>query len=78
MATLFDPAGAFRPLYRSGLHELAGSQQARIALCIGVRNVIRTVLTMFKINVPDKMICCRARSRYVSRPYAYVVRAGLF
>ena len=30
-------------------------QQARIALCIGVRNVIRSVLTMFKFQVPDKM-----------------------
>ena len=30
-------------------------QQARLALCIGVKNVIFNVLTMFKINVPEKM-----------------------
>ncbi len=30
-------------------------QQARLALCLAVRSVIRNVLTMFKINVPDKM-----------------------
>ena len=30
-------------------------QQARLALCIGVKNVICNVLTMFKINVPEKM-----------------------
>ena len=29
--------------------------QARLALCIGVKNVIFNVLTMFKINVPEKM-----------------------
>ena len=27
----------------------------RLALCIGVKNVIFNVLTMFKINVPEKM-----------------------
>ena len=26
-----------------------------LALCIGVKNVIFNVLTMFKINVPEKM-----------------------
>ena len=30
-------------------------QQARLALCIGVKNVIFNALTMFKINVPEKM-----------------------
>ena len=30
-------------------------QQARLALCIGVKNAIFNVLTMFKINVPEKM-----------------------
>ena len=30
-------------------------QQARLALCIGVKNIIHNVLTMFKINVPEKM-----------------------
>ena len=30
-------------------------QQARLALCIGVKNVIFNVLTMFKITVPEKM-----------------------
>ena len=30
-------------------------QQARIALCLGVRDVIRNALTMFKINVPESM-----------------------
>ena len=30
-------------------------QQARIALCLAVRGVIRNVLTMFKVTVPDRM-----------------------
>ena len=54
---VIDLASAFHRFY--GSCRIQGAepalQQARIALCIGVRNVIRTVLTMFKINVPDKM-----------------------
>ena len=54
---VIDLASAFHRFYGSCRIQGAGPalQQARIALCIGVRNVIRTVLTMFKINVPDKM-----------------------
>ena len=54
---VIDLAGAFHHFY--GSCRIQGAepalQQARIALCIGVRNVIRSVLTMFKINVPEKM-----------------------
>jgi arginyl-tRNA synthetase len=35
--------------------EESAVQQARLALCIGVKNVIFNVLTMFKITVPEKM-----------------------
>ena len=54
---VIDLASAFHRFYGScRIQEADPSlQQARIALCIGVRNVIRTVLTMFKISVPDKM-----------------------
>ena len=31
-------------------------QQARLALCIGVKNAIFNVLTMFKINVPERCV----------------------
>ena len=30
-------------------------QQNRIALCLAVRGVIRNILTMFKITVPESM-----------------------
>ena len=54
---VIDLASAFHRFYGSCRIQEADPalQQARIALCIGVRNVIRSVLTMFKINVPDKM-----------------------
>ena len=54
---VIDLASAFHRFYGSCRIQGADPalQQARIALCIGVRNVIRNVLTMFKINVPDKM-----------------------
>ena len=32
-----------------------GDVYKRQALCIGVKNAIFNVLTMFKINVPEKM-----------------------
>ena len=54
---VIDLASAFHRFY--GNCRIQGAdpalQQARLALCIGVRNVIRNVLTMFKVNVPDKM-----------------------
>ena len=50
-------AGAFHRFY--GACRILGAedsvQQARIALCLGVRDVIRNALTMFKINVPESM-----------------------
>lgn len=50
-------AGAFHRFY--GACRLRGAdpaaQQARLALCLGVRGVIRNVLTMFKIHVPENM-----------------------
>ncbi len=54
---VIELASAFHRFYGSCRIQGADPalQQARIALCIGVRNVIRNVLTMFKINVPDKM-----------------------
>ena len=54
---VIDLASAFHRFYGSCRIQEADPalQQARIALCIGVRNVIRSVLTMFKIQVPDKM-----------------------
>ena len=54
---VIDLASAFHRFYGSCRIQGADPalQQARIALCIGVRNVIRNVLTMFKINVPEKM-----------------------
>ena len=54
---VIDLASAFHRFYGScRIQEAEPSlQQARIALCIGVRNVIRNVLTMFKITVPNKM-----------------------
>ena len=52
-----DLAGAFHKFYGSCRIKDAEpvTQQARIALCLGTRQVIRNVLTMFKINVPESM-----------------------
>ena len=54
---VIDVAGAFHRFY--GACRILGAedsvQQARIALCLGVRDVIRNALTMFKINVPESM-----------------------
>ena len=54
---VIDLASAFHRFYGSCRIQGADSavQQARLALCIGVKNVIFNVLTMFKINVPEKM-----------------------
>ena len=54
---VIDLASAFHRFYGSCRIQGADPavQQARLALCIGVRNIIRNVLTMFKINVPEKM-----------------------
>ena len=50
-------AGAFHKFYNSCHIKGADPalQQARMALCLGVKNVIFNVLTMFKINVPEVM-----------------------
>ena len=54
---VIDLASAFHRFY--GSCRIQGAepalQQARLALCIAVRNVIRNALTMFKVSVPDKM-----------------------
>ena len=52
-----DMASAFHRFYGSCRIQGADPavQQARLALCIGVKNAIFNVLTMFKINVPEKM-----------------------
>ncbi len=54
---VIDLAGAFHRFYNScrilGTEDAV--QQSRIALCLGVRGVIRNVLTMFKINAPESM-----------------------
>ena len=54
---VIDLASAFHRFYGSCRIQGADSavQQARLALCIGVKNVIFNVLTMFKITVPEKM-----------------------
>ena len=54
---VIDLAGAFHHFYGSCRIQGADPavQQARLALCIGVKNIIHNVLTMFKINVPEKM-----------------------
>ena len=54
---VIDLASAFHRFYGSCRIQGADPavQQARLALCIGVKNVICNVLTMFKINVPEKM-----------------------
>ena len=57
VACLLYTSSAFHRFY--GNCRIQGAdpavQQARLALCIGVKNVIFNVLTMFKINVPEKM-----------------------
>ena len=60
---VIDLASAFHRFYGSCRIQGADPavQQARLALCIGVKNVIFNVLTMFKINVPEKM--------YATSPY---------
>ena len=52
-----DLAAAFHKFYNSCRIKGAepGLLQARLALCVGVRAVIRNILTMFKITVPDVM-----------------------
>ena len=54
---VIDLASAFHRFY--GNCRIQGAdpavQQARLALCIDVKNAIFNVLTMFKINVPEKM-----------------------
>ena len=54
---VIDLASAFHRFYGSCRIQGADPalQQARLALCIGVKNVIFNVLTMFKITVPEKM-----------------------
>ncbi len=54
---VIDLASAFHRFYGSCHIQGAPAelQQARLALCIGVKNIIRNVLTMFKITVPEKM-----------------------
>ena len=66
-AEKYDPSRINHFVYNlaSGFHRFYGNcriqgadpavQQARLALCIGVKNVIFNVLTMFKITVPEKM-----------------------
>lgn len=54
---VIDLASAFHRFY--GNCRIQGAdpavQQARLALCTGVKQTICNVLTMFKINVPEKM-----------------------
>ena len=54
---VIDLASAFHRFYGSCRIQGADPalQQARLALCIGVKNAIFNVLTMFKITVPEKM-----------------------
>lgn len=54
---VIDLASAFHRFYGSCRIQGADPavQQARLALCTGVKQVIFNVLTMFKINVPDQM-----------------------
>ncbi len=54
---VIELASAFHRFYGSCRIQGADPavQQARLALCIAVRNVIRNALTMFKVTVPDKM-----------------------
>ena len=52
-----DLAGAFHKFYNSCRSKDAEpqAQQARIALCLGAKHVIYSVLSMFKITVPESM-----------------------
>ena len=52
-----DLAGAFHKFYNSCRIKDAEpqAQQARIALCLGAKHVIYSVLNMFKITVPESM-----------------------
>ncbi len=54
---VIDLASAFHRFYNNCRIQGADPalQQARLALCLAVRAVIRNVLTMFKINVPETM-----------------------
>lgn len=54
---VIDLASAFHRFYGNCRIQGADSavQQARLALCTGVKQTICNVLTMFKINVPEKM-----------------------
>ena len=54
---VIEVAGAFHKFY-TACHILGAEEnvcQARIALCLGVKNVIFNVLTMFKVSVPESM-----------------------
>ena len=42
-------------MYKKTIWFLGVSFVGLLALCIGVKNAIFNVLTMFKINVPEKM-----------------------
>ena len=52
-----DVATAFHRFYNACriLDAEGAVQQNRIALCLAVRGVIRNILTMFKITVPESM-----------------------
>ncbi len=54
---VIDLASAFHRFYNTC--HIGGAapdvQQARLALCIGVKHTIYNVLTMFKVSVPEKM-----------------------
>ena len=54
---VIDLAGAFHKFYNLCRIKDAEptARQARIALCLAVKNVIANVLTMFKISVPESM-----------------------
>jgi arginyl-tRNA synthetase len=54
---VIDLASAFHRFYNTCRIQGADPavQQARLALCVGVKNAIYNVLTMFKITVPEKM-----------------------
>lgn len=54
---VIDLAGAFHKFYNNCRIKDAepAMRQARIALCLAVKNVIANVLTMFKVSVPESM-----------------------
>ena len=54
---VIDLAGAFHKFYNICRIKDAepAMRQARIALCLAVKNVIANVLTMFKVSVPESM-----------------------